>query len=290
MSMYTDILQKIATSQNEMMEWEKTLEPAVKRERDLIRAVQERDDRFAMKELIRSYRGVINQQVRNTQLANIMDPNVAQQYGVSTFKEIIKTNFDLSHQVKPVTYITNTMDRLLKKRRYQMTDFVARKSEDLTMKSGYVAVADDFLKRELNRAPTDNETFDFIKNDMGKKILLKNVQRIRQLTRRELSGDVQLGQGDTGEYLTLMDVKNVGNVSAEDIFQNGLMGQKIENELAAFTRPERRLIRNYFGLGQFSNKRAKSLNEAATSNNMTYYEARRIVERLKTKLGLDMTE
>lgn len=286
MSNIYDILSKIANDENVFRDWESGLDPKVKRERELIKSVQSNNDKFAMKQLMKDYRNVINQEVSKSQLSKTMESGMAQQYGMSIFKDLIKNNFDLSKPNKPITYIKTVLPQKLSKKKNEFMDLVARKSEDLTAKTGYTSIARDFLKRELDREPNIDEIHNFITKDMGLKIELKNVQRIQDLTRRELSGNEQVGgKNDSGaEFLTLMDIKNVGSISPEEIFNDSLLKGKIENQLPNFTRPQRRLIRHYFGLGQFEGKPAKSQHQAAIKSNMTYYDAKRTLDKLVDNL------
>ena len=268
-------------------------EADIDQDRELIRRAQEQGDKFAMNELVRKYRGLITQSVQKSQLSFVMDNAMAQQYAVGIFKDLIKNNFDLKKENKPSTYLLTTLPEMLKKKRYEFMDTGARKSAELTRKNQYKFSAEEFLRRELNREPTIDEIYSYItdKSGLALKVDKKELIRINQLNRRELSGDEQVGGDTQAEFLTLRDIKNVDRLSPEEVFNNSLLQQRIESVIQSpannFTRQERKFIRYYAGLGEFKGRAAKSPNDAALSNGMTYYEARRILDRVRKLLHLD---
>lgn len=262
-----------------------SMDPQVKKERELIKAIQERDDKFAMKQLIREYRGVISQEVKRAQLGSVMDQDAAMGHGIAEFKKIIKKNFDLSKENKPITFIKNTLPLELQKRKNEYMDFGVRKSTELTRQAGNVSVATNFLTREYGREPKVNEIVSFIKNDMNKKITSKQVQQIKDYERLEYSGDAVIGNIDgVGDAITLMDTLNINRVSPESMLAKMEEEERIKKEMINFTRPERKLIYHVLGLGEFKNRPAKNLSQAATSNGMTYYDAKKIMNKLKERI------
>ena len=269
-------------------------DPKAQRERDLIRKVQESsgNDFMAMNELIMSYRGTINNCVRNSGLTSVMDYDTAYQEGIKAFKELIKKNFDLNDKTaRPNTYITGALLNSLRKVNNNNSDFGARKSEELQMKSKPKSVAEAFLTRELGRKPNYEETLGFIKTQMktGKSITKENLQRIDMYNTKELSGSQQIGGGENtegAEFLTLNDITNVKKETPEEMMSKQINDQRIIDHLRTFTlsKNERRLIMHMYGMGQFEDKKANSLNHAAIDSGMTNYDAKKVLDRYKKSL------
>lgn len=256
------------------------LDPKVKHERELILAVQQNNDKQALLELVRLYRGCISDCTRSVNFSKVMENDVAQSYAIKIFKKIIEEKFNLDVDVKPVTYITNVLTSELKKVKYGNMDEPARKSTNLTRISSYKMKADDFINREHSRKPSVDEEYDFITNELGLKVEKKDLGRLEKLQRRELSGNMRIGEDDSSAgYMTLMDIKNVGE-SPEKIYENSLLNQKIDNILNEnFTRIERTLLREYFGLGQFNEKSRLKLSMLALDKGMTTNQANNLIER-----------
>ncbi|MCX8074106.1 MAG: hypothetical protein N2749_00780 [Clostridia bacterium] len=268
------------------------LDPKAQQERELIRRIQENNDFMAMNQLIMEYRGVINNCVRGSGLTSVMDYDTAFAEGVKAFKEIVKNNFDLNNkEARPATYITSALTRQLQKVSNNVSDFGARKSEDLQMKSKSKAIAESFLQRQLGRKPTIDETFNFIQKKMktGKGITRENLERLNLYDIKELSGSQIVGAGnapDGAETLTFDDITNVKKKTPAEIMEEQMQQQMIENHLKKFTldKREKRLIMNMYGIGQFKNNKAKSINEAAINAGMTNYEARKVLDRFVKSL------
>ena len=66
-----------------------------KKERELIAKIQKNNDVFAMKTLLREYRGIIRQCVKDANLSSVMSDADAIAYAENQFKHIIKENSDL---------------------------------------------------------------------------------------------------------------------------------------------------------------------------------------------------
>jgi hypothetical protein len=288
-----EYLEKLAAARNKKSENPYLhSDPKAAQERELIRKVQETNDFMAMNQLIMLYRGTINNCVRNSGLISVMDYDTAYQEGVKAFKEIIKKNFDLNNKdARPLTYITTTLTRQLQKVSNNSSDFGARKSEELQMKSKPQAVAEAFLERQLGRPATNEETLNFIQKKMntGKSITLENLQRINMYKTKELSGSQIIGgddRPDGAEALSLSDITNVKQKTPMEIMEEQMMEKRIEEHLKTFTlnKDEKRLIMNMYGMGQFKGKKARSLNEAAINAGMTNYEAKKILDRYKKSL------
>jgi DNA-directed RNA polymerase specialized sigma subunit len=283
-----DFLEKLAAT-SEFKKWEQGLPDDARRERDLIKIVQKDTDRTqvkkAMKELTRRYKGVISQSVKSSGLSSVMDHNTAFQHGLTEFQSRIKNSFDLTKQVKPITYMHQLLRWDLSKKKQDFMNTTSKMSVDLTEKAGYISLAKDFLRRQLGREPTPDEALKYIKEELGwTSVTRANYDRIQSIQKKEFSGDELIGAkgGDSrAEAISIFDVKNVSAVTPMDIYKNTMVKNQIEDLLPTnFTRQERRFLRNLYGLGQFQNKRAKSLNDAALNNNMTHYEARKVRDKL----------
>lgn len=278
-----EILMKYAARKaNDFGNFEAGMTPQAQQERELIRRSQS-GDFMATKELQRLYRNTINSSVSKSGLSSVMDQNSALQEANKAFKELVEKNFDLTKENQPNTYILNTLPKMLSKVKYANRDFASRKSEELTMHSEIVATARDFLKQELGREPSVDETYGFVKNKLrtGKSLTPEKIQRIDVLNRKELSGNARVGGDSAGnaDPITWTDITNIDDVSPEEVFETGLNNQRIDSIINQLPKTERRFIRNYYGIGEFQGRKAGSLNEASINNGMTYYEAKKVVDK-----------
>jgi hypothetical protein len=264
------------------------MDPQAEHERELIRRAQN-GDFMAYKELQMAYRNVINSAVSSANLNSVMDYNTALQEGNKAFKELIMKNFDLTKPNKPSTYIIGQLPNVLRKVKYNNRDFAGRKSEELSMHSEIVNTARNFLQKELGRDPSVDETFNFVKNNLktGKSLTPEKIKRIDALSRSELSGNVQIGGSDSSngaDFITLSDITNIESNTPEQVYETGLRNQRVESVINRLPKIERRFIRNFYGIGEFKNKKADSLYSASVNNGMTYYEAKKVVDKFKQML------
>lgn len=263
----------------------------VQHERDLIRRVQLNDDRMAMNELIRLYRGTINNSIDASGIYQVMDRNTAKEHAINIFKDIIKRKYDLNYTNKPITPITGWLRDELKKIKEENRNIIGRKSAELSRKEATVnSKFRALLERQLGRDPTNQELFEYIKKntDLGKDLQIKNLDRIDTMRRRELSGDqfLNVSPDSSAEKLTVFDVKDFDQRPVEDVFDDYTKKRRIEIILSkkSYSREERKLIRQYLGLGEYTGRRLKNLNQAALNSNMTYQQAQNVIKRLQNDL------
>jgi DNA-directed RNA polymerase sigma subunit (sigma70/sigma32) len=254
-------------------------------ERELIERVQKYNDPMAMAELQRLYRPAINQCIDKSGILSAMDYNTAYATAIQSFRHMMKNTFKLEdRRAAPITYVYNTLPDLLRKAKYNNRNTLSRMSEDLSMKSESVAIADENLKKRLGRIGTNEETYDFIKNELGRKsISPDDVNKVRQRTRKELSGDQQLGNTEGAEYLSFMDVMNVGELSPEDEYNSLIHKQQVEALINALPRRDRRVVMNALGWGEFKGKKV-NISQLALNNGMTGYEVRKILGKFQKTL------
>jgi hypothetical protein len=280
--MYTDnIIEKMALSKysQDITEWESKQPPEVVRERRLIEKVQDFDDMFAMKELLRLYRGTISNAITSANLTSVMDLNTAQQYADKDFRTLVK-NFDLTIKIKPNSYITGQLPQMLKRARYENRSTVSRKNVDLEGKSEKVSTATLFLEKMYGRKPTTQEIFSHFKNVGEDKISAKDIQRIGDLTRKEKSADQKIGNIQGAEHLTLGEVMDISAPSPADILKEQQKKAAIDNILMTrFTHTERKLIREYYGWTSNKSRNFNSINAAAVNNGMSSYNAKKILNQ-----------
>jgi hypothetical protein len=285
-----EVLQKYAAKKNNDIEdLESGMTPQAKHERELIRRYQQTDDFMALRELQSAYRGIINSSISQSGIASVMDRDTALQEANKAFRELVKKNYDLTKKIQPNTYIIGALPKALSKLKYSNRDFAVRKSDELTRLNETVTTAKNFLKQELGRDPSSPEIYHYIKDNFrtARNITEDKIKRIDALDRSELSGNVQIGQSDGSngaDYITLSDISNVDNRTPEEMYESQLNDQRIESIINKLPRTERRFIRNFYGIGEFKNNKASSLYQASTNNGMTYYEAKKVVDKFKQML------
>ena len=259
------------------------------RELELIRKVQRTNDIFAMKELMRLFRGTIQKCVREANLGSAMDEATAIAYAENIVKHALKENFDPSKKVKPNTFVTNTLKNKLKTLRYERINMSSRMSTDLAMKAGYISLAVPALKRMGNDDPSAKDILNFIKKDLKKSpnLTVSEINRIRSLERDELDGNRIINQnvGDSSK-MSLMDTLNVQQVSASELLENKFLEEKIMRVINTpkYTVNERRLIMMVHGLGSYKNNKAKNIHRAALNAGVTDAAARKALQKLDDDL------
>ena len=205
-----------------------------KQERELIAKVQKNNDMFAMKQLLREYRSVIRNCVKEANLGSVMSEADAIAYAENQFRHIIKENYDLSKNIQPNTFIIRSLTPKLRTLRYKNINATSRMSSDLAMKAGYMSYAIPMLKRKGIENPSEKQIIDFVKNDMKKapKFTQKEAARINELSRTEMSADTDVSQDSGGSPFTLGDALNVPEVSAQSLLEEKFLKDRIESIIA----------------------------------------------------------
>lgn len=260
-----------------------------KKERELIAKIQKNNDIFAMKELMRRYRGLIRKCVKDANLGAVMSEADAISYAENQVKHIIKENFDLSRKVQPNTLIVNALTNKLRTLRYQNISQSARMSTDLGMKAGYVTHAVSMLERRGVENPSPQQIVDYVKHEMGRapKFTKKEAQRILDLSRTELSGDTEINKGvGANASMTLQEAFNTQSVSAKDLLEQKFLQDKIERIIASgnYTRNERIFIRRIYRIGEYANIDPKNIHQAALNSGLADTVARRALTKLEKEL------
>lgn len=261
------------------------------RELELIRKVQRTNDVFAMKELLRLFRGTIQKCIREANLGFVMDEATAVAYAENIVRHALKENFDPSKKTKPNTFITNTLNNKLKTLKYERINMSSRMSTDLAMKAMYIHNAEPALKRMGIENPTDQQILDYIKKDLGKSPNLKKaeVKRIRSLEREELDGNRYISQNVEGSSkMSLTDTLNVQKISAQDMLERKFFENKVERVIGKpnYSANERKFIRMMYGIGIYKNNQAKNIHRAALDSGLTDASARRTLDKLKKELDV----
>lgn len=253
-----------------------------KREIDLITRIQKYNDPIAMEKMITMYRGTINNAIRSSGLLSVMTEVNANQEAINIFKDKIK-KYDLNgylsgvSKATPLTYITSTLAPSLQKVNYNNSGSGVRMSEELRGFNKTKYTAEKLLERQLNRKPTYEEIYEFMKKEMGvknKSLSIADLKRIDHYKTNEYSGSQFINGADGAEKLTLSDVTSVSE-NIQDLYNKALEEEMVENEINNFTDDEnkRKFLKMNFGVGEYKNNRARSLNEASFNCGITYHEA-----------------
>lgn len=267
-------------------------------EKELIKRVQKFNDVSAMKELHRIYRGLINKAITDSGIGSFQDREISELEARMVIEKSIKDTFDLNRQNIPSTYLYSQIVNVLRRKKDQLRNPVSAPSEEISRKmSIYYPVFDD-LKRELNRAPTDQEVFAEIERQreeakkIGKKrgtdFTLKDIQKIKSMTRTDTIGNLLIGGSDRmGSPITKSEQlsQNIAP-SAESLYQRQREEAKINDIMAKMNlaRGERRAVYSFFGIGEFKGKPAPNHNQAALNGQITNYRLRQILNQIKSEI------
>lgn len=261
----------------------------VQKERELIAKVQKNNDMFAMKELLRLYRGAIRTCVRGAKLNVVMSEEDAITYAENIVRHLIKENFDLSQQNKPSTFIIGSLKNKLMTLRYENMNQVARMSADLTMKAGYVSRAIPMLQRQGIENPTEDQIVNFVKTELGRsqKFTKAEAKRIRDLARVELSGNAAISKDvDGASQMTMGDMFDKQRVSPQDLLNRQFLHDKIERKMIElnFTAKEKRFVRMMYQIGRYKNSPPANLHQAALNCGVPDSTARRLITKVESEL------
>jgi hypothetical protein len=269
--------------QNAFEKWEAELGPKERHERELVRRAQN-GDFMAMKEILMLYNNVVQSSIRDSGLISVMDRASAEQEAINALKKIVLENIDLTKQTVPNTYIYGQLPNMMRTIKYENRDFAARKSSELTRHTEAVVSAESFLEKKLGRLPTSSEAMSYIKNnfDFSNKINKKQIERIQAYNRRELSGNVLMGAEGDGENLTFADVLNVDKRTPGQYMEDTAKLGQVEDAIGKLPdKKQRRLIRSFYGLGEYKGRKASSLNDAAMISAMSYYDANKTLDQFR---------
>lgn len=296
MNNFNSILEKLGSNQfNSMnntvkLSFDDVTDAQVKKELQLIQRVQLYKDFFAEEQLIASYRGMINNIVNSkTKLKSLVGYDQVFQRAVSAVKACIR-NYKLENYKtnKPATYFYTNVELELKKMYKERTaQNTVSMSADLNSYKNIISNAESILIPQLGRQPSNEETVNFIKNqfNVGSKIDLKTVERIKHYDTMEYSGSMQIGQdnADGAESLTFEDVLHGGR-SVADILDNDQKEQDTIEAIRNFTenKNERRFLMSYLGIGEFKGMVTKGKSGlSGKMNGISYYAGEKLLQRFR---------
>jgi len=273
-----EMLEKIAVSNKKTI----NMTEKAKKEIELINKVKTgatHEANFATKQLVKMYRNVIGQQAKESGLSSVVDPNIAHTFGVKILRDSI-SKYDPSKGVQPNTYFQTNLNLAMRKEMGNHVDFAAKKTAELTQKNSHVIKATNLLRMQLGREPSNREIHSFITNELGKSVELKNIERIKSYNRNEYSGNARIGEDTNADFMTLMDIVNVDPVTPEQSYVQDLEKREWLEAIKKFpSKKERRFLYSVLGLGEFEGNAEKSINAAATNNNMSVYEAKKVRDK-----------
>lgn len=269
-------------------------EEQTKKELDLIRRIQSFDDPMAMKRLLAMYRATISSAIRSSGILSVMTEDNAQQEAIAIFRDKIKKyNYqgylNGSEKATPFTYMNSVLTPSLQKLNYNNSGSGVRMSEELRGFNKSKFTAEQLLERQLNRKPTYEEVELFMKQEMGiknKNLSTATLKRIDHYGTNEFSGSQTINGAEGAEKLTLSDVTSVSD-NIQELYNQSLEEQMVESEIEKFVEDKNKqtLLKMNFGIGEYKNKKAKSVNEAAFNCGITYYEANKLISSFRKHIS-----
>ena len=267
--------------------FEKIIDPQVKKELLLIQQVQLYKDFLAEEQLLSMYRGQVSNLVNASRAKQAVGYDMAYQLAIGALKNGIR-GFDLNSGIKPITYFTNKivfeLDKLYKKETSQNTIQMA---SNLNSYKNNIVNAESMLLPKLGRKPTNKELLDFIQKDMGyaPSLTEKEIERIKHYDTKELSGSSIIGSENAAgaESLTFEDVMH-STESIDDVLNTDVKERKTIDNIREFTnnKNERRFLMAYLGIGEFKNSKLKGLSaQASRENGLSYYSANKLLDNFR---------
>ena len=160
---------------------------------------------------------------------------------------------------------------------------IVRMADDLNNGKVLIHNASSILTPMLGRKPTNEELYNYIKNETnyGNYLTMDKIEKINKYTTIERSGSqfISKGNADGAETLTYEDVTN--RLGDRDQIRKMDREEEVINAIRDFTkdRKTRRFIIAFLGLGQFKNEGIKgSIGKAALRTGFSsYYDGKKVL-------------
>lgn len=263
----------------------------VSHEKELIRRVQQYNDKLAMKQLISGYQELLHKCVNDsgvTTSGSNIDAMTAMNYAERYAMRYIKT-YDESKNVQPNTYLTTNVTLQLKNIKSEYREGVSHMSNQLTDDLVLDRKAREYLI-DMGKEPTIENSFEFIRKELGKgreKSTEDSLRRARAMERRELSGNQVLGGDEGGDVMTQAEfMMSKTEKSGEDFFNDYQKKMKIQQIINTpeFSHKERDYLSHLAGLGRYEMNATSNKNLAAIDAGMTYTQGINAIKKLRAKL------
>ncbi len=278
MSFFNDYIQKIAADID------------ADKDKEIIKRIQKNPhDALAWRQLRARFKGVVQTSIAR---AGVVAPNVPKEVmeaaAMDKFEDLVY-KYDESTGNKPSTYFIKNLTLYLKKLDEEHM-FDTRMSPELTYKSKPVYNATAYARAELGREPTIDEIHDVLVKKFNQTNISKaNIKRIKDLTRNELSANISMGAEDEGENINFGDIINTGKIDFDEYRKAKKEEERINKALNALDPQERKLFKEYEGLGEFKNKKAPSYAALAFNNNLNGgWQAQKIIKDINEKLRKEL--
>lgn len=265
-----------------------------KKELELVKRIQSFDDPMAMKRLLAMYKATISSAIRSSGILSVMTEDNAQQEAIAIFRDKIKKyNYqgylNGTETATPFTYMNSVLTPSLQKLNYNNSGSGVRMSEELRGFNKSKFTAEQLLERQFNRKPTYEEVELFMKQEMGiknKNLSVAALKRIDHYGTNEYSGSQTINGAEGAEKLTLSDVTSVSE-NIQELYNQSLEEQMVETEIEKFTDDvnKQKLLKMNFGVGEYRNNKARSVNEASFNCGITYYEANKLISSFRQHIS-----
>lgn len=251
----------------------------VEEERELIKRFQEGDP-IAYKKLRKKFKGVIQDSINK---ANVSTDNISDKAIMNAAMKRFRTSlesYDPSVGVKPSTWITSNITRDLKNvdREYKNE---TRLSDSDTILLGNIETAMNQLSVEDDiDDPTPEDIQRKIKDNFSKTVDIDDIENIRKRKRNEFSANRVIGEDDEGESISFGDISSKDEKTVDDYMQQKKDEEKLNELLSKLEEPDRKLYKEYKGLGEYKNQKPKKLLDLAKEHNFDseYFVSKKLTD------------
>lgn len=266
----------------------------INEERELIKKAK-RGDIEAMKKIHIIYRGLVSKAIKDSGAELYMDRSMLELEARRIIEKLVQTRLDSSAETQPSTFIYSSLANAFRTLKNNSRNEYARSPEEISRKSAIVNPVYNDLKRELGREPTDAEIYKEIdnrrkmKSNYARDFKLSDVKKVRDMARTNIIGNKLIGGPDSeGAPITSAENLMQSRVpTAESLYQRQQEEANINSIILRLnlTRDERRAVYSFAGIGEFKDKKAPNIHQAALNGRITDYRLKQIIGMIGRELG-----
>lgn len=259
----------------------------IEEEKELILKAQS-GDKLAMKKLRMMYDGTIRDSIKRSGVNSQNIPEGAlQNQALKAFRSGI-LNYSPTAGAKPNTFITSYIKNDLKNMEtaYQ-NDTRIQSADAWSLKA--IMGATKQLKGQGIDNPSVEEIQEKLKTEYDKDFNADYINTTLGKQRRELSGNVGIGEDGVGENLTFEELTDVSGKTVEDFLDEGDDKDKVNDLLSKLDDNERDLYEHINGVGKYEG--VKPLKKGTIAQQKGFgseYFAEKEIEKIKNKLRGDL--
>ncbi len=198
---------------------------------------------------------------------------------LKTFKEAMD-KYDPSKGSQPASFFTESIKREVGRENYKGTNETFMAEGHNILNQNVHTVKTQF-ELEGNKNPSPFDIQQRIEKLYNKKADVKDIERVGNLTRRDLSGNMQ--SEDNGETITFEDVYNTMKVTPQNVLNSRINDTRLDNAMKNLSPLERDVFTDRKGI-MGKGKESAWMGVAVNNNLKSEYMAKKIYQQAELKI------